>query len=104
MGKRKRHANMKKVGMAGPSFAIPRCADCGSQLQKDDEGAWVCLKCADEWLKSYVDARTGSKSIGGVHLPAGARDVRKDEHPPSFKDLIQNRRTRRALARAERRR
>ncbi len=67
-------------------------------MQKDDTGKWVCLACADEWLSEYVHNKVGGKSIGGIELPVGTRDERRK--PPSFKDLIPNRATRRALARA----
>lgn len=82
-------------GMAGKSFAIPVCSDCSSQMQRNDAGEWFCLKCADEWLGQYVEAKAGHKSLGGVVLPRGVRDLRRQT--PSFRDLMPNRRTRRRM-------
>lgn len=81
--------------MAGKSYAIPTCSRGHGQMQKDDEGAWFCLTCADEWLERERDARVGRKSIGGVVLPTGVRDERRVT--PSFRDLMPNRRMRRAM-------
>lgn len=77
------------------SYAIPVCSDCGSQMQKNDAGEWFCLSCADRWLRSFVDAKTGEKSLGGVVLPRAVRDARKKT--PTFRDVFLNRRHRRRL-------
>ena len=66
-------------------------------MQRDDQGKWMCATCADEWLKSFVDAKTGNKSLGGVLLPGRLRDNRKQD--PSFKDVLPNRAARRAMRR-----
>lgn len=66
-------------------------------MQKDDAGKWVCMACADEWLGSYMEAKS-KQSLGGVHLPVGVKDARK--RTPSFRHLMPNRRARRAYAKA----
>ena len=73
--------------MAGPSFAVPECHIHG-RMQKNDVGEWVCIECFDAWLarEHFKD-----RSVGGVALPTGVRDVRR----PSIKDVMVNRRWRR---------
>lgn len=84
-------------GMVGKSFAIPVCSECDSNehVQRNEAGEWFCASCADEWLGRYVEAKAGHKSLGGVVLPRGVRDLRRQT--PSFRDLMPNRRTRRRM-------
>jgi hypothetical protein len=79
--------------MAGKSFAIPHCSVCQSKMQKDEQGQWFCLTCANDWLEEFVKNKVGDKSIGGVVLPTRVVDERRNT--PSFKDLMPNRRYRR---------
>lgn len=87
-------------GMAAPkSYAIPLCSRHKTKMQRNDQGAWMCFTCADEWLEGHVDAVTGNKSLGGVVLPGRTRDERKKT--PSFRDVMPNRATRRAARRGK---
>lgn len=81
-------------GARAPLCSIHKTAE---HMQKDDQGAWFCLKCADEWLANYYSNKTHGVSTGGVVLPAGVSDSRRDGITPSFKDLMPNRRARRAM-------
>lgn len=89
---------MARSPLTYPSFKIPACSVCETRCVKDVSGRFFCPNCADDWLKSYVDAKTGDRSLGGVQLPYGVSDERKQT--PSFGQMLPNRRTRRALARA----
>lgn len=81
------------------SAVIPRCSSCGNRTQRDEKGEWFCINCADDWLSRYIEKKTHGTSVGGLALPAGVRDERRDEIAPSFRDLIPNRRARRAMRR-----
>lgn len=83
---------------ATQSFAIPLCSIHKIAAIRNDSGQWVCATCADEWLKEFVDSKTGDKSKGGVKLPWGVKDERKKT--PSFRDLTPNRAARRRARRA----
>lgn len=85
---------------AGESFVIPLCSLHGTKTVRDDAGQWVCPTCADAWLKEYVENKTRGKSVGGVVLPTGVADTRREN--PSFRDLMPNRAARRRAARARR--
>ena len=80
-------------------YARPICSSCktNEHVQRNDKGEWFCVACADEWLKEYVDAKVGAKSIGGVVLPTMVKDERRKT--PSFKDVYPNRAARRRAMR-----
>jgi hypothetical protein len=82
---------------AAQSHVIPTCSSCKSKdhVQRNEKGAWFCVVCADDWLKSYVESKVRSVSVGGVALPIGAVDERRQT--PSFTDLLPNRRARRRV-------
>ena len=81
------------------SYAIPRCSqEPTHRVQRNEAGEYFCVDCADQWLGSYVESATRSESLGGVALPSGVTDERrKEQRPPSFKDLYPNRATRRRM-------
>lgn len=73
---------------SGKSYRVPVCTIHGSEsIQKNDVGEWVCIQCFDAFLQQQL----GNKSVGGVELPTGVRDIRR----PSIKDAMVNRRWRR---------
>jgi len=82
---------------ATKSHVIPICSTCESQCQRDDQGDWFCVKCADDWLGRFIESKTQGKSVGGVELPAGISDERREGRQESFRDLIPNRRARRLM-------
>jgi hypothetical protein len=81
------------------SFVIPDCSVCGQRCQQDEQGEWFCVACGDDWLARFVENKTHGTSVGGLALPAGVHDERRDDITPSFRDLIPNRRARRAMKR-----
>jgi hypothetical protein len=82
---------------APQSHQIPMCSKCLSNesVQRNADGQWFCVACANDWLRSYVEAKSGHLSKGGVQLPYGAHDERKDT--PDFRDLMPNRKARRRM-------
>jgi hypothetical protein len=71
-------------------------------MNRDLDGKWYCLVCADEWLVEFVQAKAGGRTKSGIELPYGVIDPAKLN--PSFKDVMPNRATRRYNARLNRRR
>ncbi len=84
---------------SGKRYTKPVCSSCKTDehVQRNDKDEWFCLKCADEWLREYRDARVSGKSIGGVALPVGVKDERRVAS--SFKDVYPNRAARRRAMR-----
>ena len=67
-------------GMAGPSFAIPRCSVHQTGTVRDPNGGWICPTCVDEFTENLE--KSGKES-------AAKR--------PTFAELLPNRRARRAV-------
>lgn len=82
--------------LAKTSYQVPVCSACktSENVQRDPTGRWVCIKCADDWLNEYAESRLRGKSMGGVVLPSGVSDKRRQTK--SFKEVFPNRRARRA--------
>jgi hypothetical protein len=82
----------KVPGTKGKSYKIPLCSIHKTPTIRGDDERWFCPTCFDEHLR--VRLQSNEKSVGGVELPAGVADPRKQQ--ASLTDVLPNHAARRA--------